>query len=118
MELKDTILQLNETIRIQNATMDDLRKMVDGLRQALDNKQAELDYMKAKMFGSSSEKGKVLTPGQLNLLTQTVEDDRIPVEIEPEIVKVSEYKRERKAKVTYEEMFGSLPTRQVKLNTL
>lgn len=118
MELKDTILQLNETIRIQNATMDDLRKIVDGLRQALDNKQAELDYMKAKMFGSSSEKGKVLTPGQLNLLTQTVEDDRIPVEIEPEIVKVSEYKRERKAKVTYEEMFGSLPTRQVKVNTL
>ena len=26
MELKDTILQLNETIRIQNAAMDDLRK--------------------------------------------------------------------------------------------
>ena len=114
MELKDTILQLNETIRIQNAAMDDLRKMIAGLQQTLNNKQAEIDYLKSKMFGSSSEKGKVLIPGQMNLLTEDLEDDRTPVEIEPEIIKVAEHKRERKAKATYEVMFANLPVRQEK----
>ena len=118
MELKDTILQLNETIRIQNAAMDDLRKMIAGLQQTLNNKQAEIDYLKSKMFGSSSEKGKVLIPGQMNLLTEDLEDDRTPVEIEPEIIKVAEHKRERKAKATYEVMFANLPVRQVKVDTL
>ena len=114
MELKDTILQLNETIRIQNAAMNDLRKMIAGLQQTLNNKQAEIDYLKSKMFGSSSEKGKVLIPGQMNLLTEVLEDDRTPVEIEPEIIKVAEHKRERKAKATYEVMFANLPVRQEK----
>ena len=118
MELKDTILQLNETIRIQNAAMNDLRKMIAGLQQTLNNKQAEIDYLKSKMFGSSSEKGKVLIPGQMNLLTEDLEDDRTPVEIEPEIIKVAEHKRERKAKATYEVMFANLPVRQVKVDTL
>ena len=30
MELKDTILQLNETVKMQNATMSDLRKLIEN----------------------------------------------------------------------------------------
>ena len=61
---------------------------------------------------------KVLIPGQMNLLTEDLEDDRTPVEIEPEIIKVAEHKRERKAKATHEVMFANLPVRQVKVDTL
>lgn len=118
LELKDTIAQLNNTISLQNDTMNDLRKMIAELNQKLDNKQAELDNLKGKLFGSSSEKGKQLTPGQLNLLSEELTDDRIPVEIIPEIIDVKSHKRERKPKATYDEMFENLPSRDVRLDTL
>ena len=117
MELKDTILQLNETVKMQNATMSDLRKLIEELNQKLENKQAEVDYLKAKLFGTSSEKGILVTPGQMNLL-EDLPDDRNPIDIEPEVIDVKAYKKERKSKAKYSEMFGNLPTRQVVVNTL
>lgn len=117
MELKDTILQLNETIKIQNATMTELRQLIDELKQLNANKQAEIDLLKAKLFGSSSEKGKIITPGQMNLL-EDLPDDRTPIDIEPELVESTPEKKERKKKAKYTEMFGNIPVRQVLVNTL
>lgn len=117
-ELKDTVSKLNELIMTQTKSMDSLQKTIEDLRQELKNKQAEIDYLKAKLFGSSSEKGKMPFPGQLSLFEEDMEDDRIPEIIEPEIIEVSAHKRERKNKATYEEMFDSLPRRQEFLNTL
>lgn len=117
-ELKDTVSKLNKLIMTQTESMDSLQKTIEGLRQELNNKQAEIDYLKAKLFGSSSEKGKMPFPGQLSLFEEGMEDDRIPETIEPEVIEVSAHKRERKNKATYEEMFDSLPKRQEFLNTL
>lgn len=117
-ELKDTILKLNELIMSQTKAMDSLQKTIEGLRQELSNKQAEVDYLKAKLFGSSSEKYKVPFPGQMNLFEEELTDDRVPEIIEPETIEVTAHKRNRKAKASYEEMFDNLPRRQVVLDTL
>ena len=122
-ELKDTVAKLNELIVTQTSSMDALQETIDGLRQDLANKQAEIDYLKAKLFGASSEKHKAPIPGQMDLFEEEMPDDRLPeiIEpeiIEPEIIEVSAHRRERKNKATYEEMFDSLPRRQELLNTL
>ena len=117
-ELKDTISKLNELIVTQTKSMDSLQKTIEDLRQELSNKQAEVDYLKAKLFGASSEKLKTPFPGQMNLFAEELPDDRIPEIIEPEIIDVAARKRERKPKATYEEMFGHLPRREVLLDSL
>ncbi len=77
IELKDTISKLNELIMAQTKSMDSLQKIIGDLRQELSNKQAEVDYLKAKLFGSSSEKLKSPFPWQMNL-SEEMPDDRIP----------------------------------------
>lgn len=114
-ELKDTVSQLNMLVSAQTKAMESLQKTIDELRQELKNKQAEVDYLKAKMFGTSSEKTKSVFPGQISLFD---EDEHSTLIIEPEIIEVASHKRERKHKATYDEMFGNLPTRQVIVNTL
>ena len=98
--------------------MDSLQKTIEDLRQELSNKQAEVDYLKARLFGSSSEKLKAPFPGQMNLFAEELPDDRIPEIIEPEIIDVAAHKRERRPKATYEEMFDNLPRREVLLDSL
>lgn len=114
-ELKDTISQLNELVRTQTAAMESLRKTIEQLQLDLENKTAENAYLKAKLFGSSSERSKMPFPGQIGLFDT---DDRVPEIIEPEEIEVSSHKRTRKPKATYEEQFDSLPVRQVALDTL
>ena len=116
-EFKDTISKLNELIMTQTRSMDSLQKTIEDLRQELSNRQAEVDYLKAKLFGSSSEKLKAPFPGQMSLFEE-MPDERIPEIIEPEIIDVDAHKRERKPKATYEELFENLPRRQVPLDTL
>ena len=116
-ELKDTISKLNELIVTQTKSMDSLQKTIEDLRQELSNKQAEVDYLKAKLFGSSSEKLKAPFPGQMSLFGE-MPDERIPEIIEPEIIDVAAHKRERKPKATYGEMFDNLPRREVLLDSL
>lgn len=115
MELKDTVSQLNGLLRNQTAAMDSLRKTIEKLQLDLENKTAENEYLKAKLFGSSSEKSKTPFPGQLRLFDT---DERIPEIIEPEEIEVSSHKRSRKPKATYEEQFENLPVRQIPLDTL
>ena len=89
--------------------MESLNKTIEELRQELQNQKAENDYLKSKLFGSSSEKTPF--PGQLHLFMEEMEDDnRIPVIIEPEEIKVTSHKRVRKPKATYEEMFATSST--------
>jgi len=116
-ELKDTILQLNELIRTQTQTMETLQKTIDHLQQELANKNSELDYLKAKLFGSSSERSKMPFPGQIGLF-DAEGDDRVPEIIVPEEIEVPAHKRSRKPKAAYEEQFGNLPSRQVPLDSL
>lgn len=117
LELRDTIAKLNETLTVQTKTMESLQQTIEELRLQLNNKQAEVDYLKSKLFGSSSEKRSLQVPGQMTLFEET-EDDRIPEIIEPEVIEVKAYKKERKPKATYEEMFDNLPRREVLLDTL
>ena len=110
LELKDTIAQLNNLI-------SGLQKTIDNLNLQLANKDAELNYLKSKLFGSSSERFKTPIPGQLSLFEE-LNDDRTPELIEAEDIQVEAHKRTRKKKATYDEMFGSLPVKQVMINNL
>ena len=121
LELKDTISQLNTTIKAQSDLIISLQKSLEE-RNANDDKkdriiadlQAQLEYFKQKLFGSSSERRNDFN-GQLSLFDAGDDEEKIPEIIEPEVIDVSSHKRERKSKMTYEEQFANLPSRQVEV---
>ena len=87
--------------------------------QVIADLQAQLDYLKQKLFGSGSERRNDQISGQMNLFDADGSDDeKLPVIIEPEIIEVKAYKKERKPKASYDEMFVGLPVTQVEVDTL
>ena len=125
LELKDTISQLNKTISTQNELISSLQKMLEE-RNAKDsekdlliaNLQSQLAYLKNKVFGSTSEIRHDQLNGQLNLFDAPVNDEKPAEMIEPEVISVKGYTRERKPKATYDEIFADLPTREEIVDTL
>ena len=127
LELKDTILQLNKTISEQNCLIANLQKMLEERNtsdakkdQLISNLEAKLAYLKQKLFGSNSEIRKIQFPGQMNIFDflEGGEEEEPAIEIEPEIIEVKSYKKERKPKASYDEMFANLPVKQVLVDTL
>ena len=103
LELKDTISQLNNTIRTQNEMICSMQKMLEEQAmqkdQVIADLRAQLDYLKQKLFGSGSERRNDQISGQMNLFdTDGSDDEKLPVIIEPEIIEVKAYKKERKPK--------------------
>lgn len=125
-ELRDTILQLNNTINTQNTLILSLQQMLeesnakrDEKDQIIANLNAQLDFLKTKLFGSTSESRKEPFPGQLDLFSsQSDEDEKAVVTVEPEFFEVKAHTRERKSKATYDEMFENIKTTQVKVEPL
>ena len=125
LELKDTISQLNKTISTQNELISSLQKMLEE-RNAKDsekdlliaNLQSQLAYLKNKVFGSTSEIRHDQLDGQLNLFGTPVGDEKPAEVIEPEVISVKGYTKERKPKATYDEIFADLPTREEIVDTL
>ena len=127
LELKDTILQLNKTIQEQSSLIESLQKLLEERNsneakkdQIISNLEAQLAFLKQKLFGSTSEARKGEFPGQMNIfdLLEGKEEEKPAVELEPEIIEVKGYKKERKPKATYDEMFENLPVTQVIVDTL
>ena len=126
LELKDTILQLNNTIREQSSLIENLQKLLEERNaadakkdQIISNLEAQLEFLKQKLFGSTSESRKAQCPGQMSIFDLLDgEEEKPAVEIEPEIIEVKAYKKERKPKATYDEMFADLPTTQIRVDTL
>ena len=125
LELKDTINQLNTTIRNQNDLIASLRQLLEE-RNAKDdekdrmiaNLQAQLEFLKQKLFGSTSEMHKGQIDGQISIFDNLEEDEKPATILEPEYVEVKSYKKQRKAKATYDEMFDNLPLRIEYVDTL
>jgi transposase len=125
LELKDTISQLNNTINTQNELIASLQKTLEANKskeeekdRIIANLQAQLEFLKTRLFGSTSEVRHDLIPGQLNLFNNESSDEKPAEIIEPEVIKVSGYAKERKPKATYEEIFENLPAKQVLVDTL
>ena len=126
LELKDTILQLNNTIREQSSLIENLQKLLEERNaadakkdQIISNLEAQLEFLKQKLFGSTSESRRAQCPGQMSIFDLLDgEEEKPAVEIEPEIIEVKAYKKERKPKATYDEMFADLPTTQITVDTL
>ena len=94
LELKDTISQLNKTISTQNELISSLQKM--------------LEERNAKDFGSTSEIRHDQLDGQLNLFGTPVGDEKPAEVIEPEVISVKGYTKERKPKATYDDKYNSV----------
>ena len=126
LELKDTILQLNNTIREQSSLIENLQKLLEERNaadakkdQIISNLEAQLEFLKQKLFGSTSESRRAQCPGQMSIFDLLDgEEEKPAVEIEPEIIEVKAYKKERKPKATYDEMFADLPTTQIRVDSL
>lgn len=54
----------------------------------------------------------------MNLFDTPVSDEKSAETIEPEVISVKGYTKERKPKATYDEIFADLPTREVVVGTL
>ena len=74
LELKDTILQLNNTIREQSSLIENLQKLLEERNaadakkdQIISNLEAQLEFLKQKLFGSTSESRKAQCPGQMSI---------------------------------------------------
>lgn len=125
IELKDTISQLNQTIRVQTEMIKDLRKAIEEHHasdekkdQIISNLQAEISYLKAKLFGASSEKRrKEDLPGQMSLFDELMEEEPAK-EIEPEYIEIKAHERKRKKKPDLNEQFRDIPVRQEFVDTL
>ena len=125
IELKDTISQLNQTIRVQTEMIKDLRKTIEEHHasdekkdQIISNLQAEISYLKAKLFGASSEKRrKEDLPGQMSLFDELMEEEPAK-EIEPEYIEIKAHERKRKKKQDLNEQFRDIPVRQEFVDTL
>ena len=111
IELKDTISQLNQTIRLQTEMIKDLRKTIEEHHasdekkdQIISNLQAEISYLKARLFGSSSEKRhKEDLPGQMSLFDELIEEEPAK-EIEPEYIEIKAHERKQKKKPDLNEL--------------
>ena len=69
-ELKDMIHDLQKMIKTLQATVDAANKREEALTQERDNLKEEVDLLRKKLFGTSSEKRVLDTPGQLNFLCE------------------------------------------------
>ena len=106
LEYKDTISQLNKTIEAQSELIQSLREDHAADREMIKTLQEQIDYLTKKLFGTSSEK-RTDMDGQLNLFDEAEQTSDIDLKV-PKIV-IPEHKR--KAKITHEELFKGIPSK-------
>ena len=108
LELKDTISQLNKTISTQNELISSLQKMLEERNAKDSEKDLLIANLKNKVFGSTSEIRHDQLDGQLNLFGTPVGDEKPAEVIEPEVISVKGYTKERKPKATYDDKYNSV----------
>ena len=123
IELKDMIIQLNQTIANQNTLIQKYLEDIAKRDATIADQKAMIQYLNDKIYGKSSEKGRVPDAGQLSLFSflnqEEPEQPVLMIEPDPEeIIHVREHTKTRKAKPTVEERFSNLPKRTVVVDTL
>src|SRR5699024_11967242 len=73
-----------------------------------ENLLCEVAYRKKKVFGSTSGIRHDQLDGQLNLFGTPVGDEQPAEVIEPEVISVKGYTKERKPKATYDDKYNSV----------
>ncbi len=140
-ELKDLIVQLRSDIAENKKTIETLKNTIAAAnaREAekdlqIKNLLAELAFLKTKLFGSVSERGKGAIDGQINLFQlangtiqeeppqdEQIEDEENPSVIEPDIVAGTEQPKsqtQRRPRPSYDKFFENIPTRDVMVDSL
>ena len=106
--------------KYQRSSKNDRRTSCIRWKEGSDhsNLQAEISYLKAKLFGASSEKRrKEDLPGQMSLFDELMEEEPAK-EIETGIYWDQSHERKRKKKPDFNEQFRDIPVRQEFVDTL
>ena len=77
MEQKDMISQLNMVTSSQNELITSLRSTVEECNATICGLHEQVEYLTRKLFGTSSEKPKMIV-GQLNLFDEAEQEARLP----------------------------------------
>lgn len=108
MEQKDTISQLNMVISSQNELIASLRSTVEECNATISSLREQVEYLTKKLFGTSSEKSKMVA-GQLNLFDEAEQEAQLPEEEASGETAIKEHTRN--ARRTNKETFKGVPSR-------
>lgn len=108
MEQKDTISQLNMVISSQNELIASLRSTVEECNATISSLREQVEYLTKKLFGTSSEKSKMVA-GQLNLFDEAEQEAQQPEEEASAETVIKEHTRS--ARRTNKETFKGVPSR-------
>lgn len=107
-EQKDTISQLNMVVNSQNELITSLRSTVEECNATISSLREQVEYLTKKLFGTSSEKSKMVA-GQLNLFDEAEQEAQLP---EEEAAAETVMKgHTRSARRTNKETFKGVPSR-------
>ena len=106
MEQKDTISQLNMVISSQNELIASLRSTVEECNATISSLREQVEYLTKKLFGTSSEKSKMVA-GQLNLFDEAEQEAQLPEEEAAAETIIRGHTRS--ARRTNEETFKGIP---------
>lgn len=88
IELKDMIIQLNQTITNQNILIQKYLEDIAKRDATIADQKALIQYLNDKIYGKSSEKGRVPDAGQLSLFSflnqEETEQPVLMIEPDPE----------------------------------
>lgn len=104
-EQEERLKEKDRTINDLQATVEDLRTTVADLRSTIANLNETLDEFKRKSFGTSSEKTKKESAGDLS---------GQDTDSEEKAVTVKEHTRTRKKKSVRDDLYALLPVRDIK----
>lgn len=108
MEQKDTSSQLNMVISSQNELIASLHSTVEECNATISSLREQVEYLTRKLFGTSSEKSKMVA-GQLNLFDEAEQEAQLPAEEAALETVIKEHTRS--AKRTNKEIFKGVPSR-------
>ena len=117
VEMKDTILQLNNTVQTLTLIVAENKKEKEDFQRReqehLERErvmQEQIDYLTKKLFGKKSEKRDDDWPGQMNLFNEAEATQQKPTPEEAELITVEQHTRKKKG--TLKDKFKGIPVKK------
>ncbi len=96
VELKDTILQLNNTIQSLHQDVAEANRREQEHIERERILQEQIDYLTKKLFGKKSEKRNDDWPRQMDLFNEAEATQQTPTPEEAELITVEQHTRKKK----------------------
>jgi len=117
-DLKDSISELNILVNSLQETLAEANAREALILQERDNFKEQVDYLTKKLFGASSEKGKIEVPGQINLFNEAeaIQEPEVPAQEEAITIEpIEPIEKTRKSRGSNADRFKGLPVEKIYL---